>query len=159
MACFLLCKVEWTEKCIECQAMIAVKWYPTLHPTAYSSEGDQMCPTQGRLNQFHWGGSRSPVTRTRPPIPPVKYHPVRGHWNSAILRYSEMLVENLPIWTCLTSVWRSHRGDPIGILLRFLACENPWLYLVFLVQCWLLIDGRTDRQTDRHMKTTYTALA
>ena len=50
--------------------MIAVKWYPTLHPTTYSSEGDQMCPTQGRLHQFQWGGSRSPVTRTRPPIPP-----------------------------------------------------------------------------------------
>jgi len=48
--------------------------YLTLHPTSattYSNEGDQMCPTQGRLNQFQWGGSRSPVTGTvRPPIPP-----------------------------------------------------------------------------------------
>ena len=42
----------------------------TSSPTTYSSEGDQMHPTQGRLTHLQWGGSRSPVTMTRPPIPP-----------------------------------------------------------------------------------------
>ena len=54
--------------------MIAVKWYPTLHPTTYSSEGDQMCPTQGRLNQFQFPKSSDQDTS---PHPPVKYHPDR----------------------------------------------------------------------------------
>jgi len=52
----------------------------TSSPTTYSSEGDQMHPTQGTSDSSPVGGSRSPVTRTRPPVPPVKSHPaVKSH--------------------------------------------------------------------------------
>ena len=33
------------------------------------------------------------------------------------------------------------------------------LRLAALVQCWLVTDGRTDGQIDRHTTTTYTSLA
>jgi len=36
-----------------------------------------MHPTQGRPTHLQWEGSRSPVTRTRPPVLPVKSHPAR----------------------------------------------------------------------------------
>ena len=92
-------KPEWTEKRIECQAIwLLSNDIQPCTPTTYSSEGDQMCPTQGRLNQLQWGGSRSPMTRTRPPIPPpsnttllrcvILYSPARYKEKAAILASS-----------------------------------------------------------------------
>jgi len=108
--------------------MVAVKWYPPLHPVKYSNEGDQMCSHQGTFESApvrRIPKSSDQDTSARPPrqIPPWWYyrHICTPQWaeNPCVI------VLNCASYRRIVSVvfWRCSVETRIYCLVR----RNNWL--------------------------------